>query len=170
MPAIWLGLCALGSTCSEKHCCTRGRKKEDLSGLRLPPLRSEILCLTVLSKSLAPGVSEEGYCPLETVQKREMLSLPTCRRCKAEFSPCPLLARHKFYLELFRSTLWMAINFLPLLGVKKPHFEWALCFARSYLSAVGHRCIAHIMAMPWHLFCVCNPTPSCFSLELQAAI
>lgn len=45
-----------------------GRKKEDLRGLRLPWLASEILCWTVLGKSLASGVGGERYRPLEMFQ------------------------------------------------------------------------------------------------------
>lgn len=91
MCAIWLGLFVVGSTCFEKHCSTLGRKKEDLRGLKLPQLASEILSPTVLSKSLAPGIGGERYRPLEVFQKREMLSLQVCRPRKAEFFPFSLL-------------------------------------------------------------------------------
>lgn len=50
MCAIWLGLFVVGSTCFEKHCSTLGRKKEDLRGLKLPQLASEILSPTCVEQ------------------------------------------------------------------------------------------------------------------------
>lgn len=68
--------------------CSRQENK-DLRGLKLLRSTSEILCLAVLSESLALGVGGEGFHPLEMFQEHGMLSLPACRPRWAGFSPCP---------------------------------------------------------------------------------
>lgn len=68
--------------------CSRQENK-DLRGLKLLRSTSEILCLAVLSESLALGVGGEGFHPLEMLQEHGMLSLPACRPRWAGFSPCP---------------------------------------------------------------------------------
>lgn len=102
LTCVYLGLCCADTLLQNAMCTVAGdfcrglhvlwkallcsrQENKDLRGLKLLCSTSEILCLAVLSESLALGVGGEGFHPLEMFQKHEMLSLPAC----LHFPPAP---------------------------------------------------------------------------------
>lgn len=172
--ALWLGIFAGDSTWFGKHCSALGRKTRIWRGSNCcdrPRKSSARLCW--VRALLLVSVGRDF-----TLWKcfRSMKCCPSQRADRAGLNfPLPPLTRLifipvKIFPLIFQICIISTNLVLFSLSGVKTQFEWPVCFPRSYLSTVGHQCIAHITAMPWHLFCVCNPTPSCFGLRLQAAI